>query len=261
MTYTETKLVEYVTNHLPGFYIYKHYNDNEERYPEVPDILDFLYTTTDRMESIILHTAGDIIRLYQNNKLVPIDILIELRKELTQKIEVVKKKMVENLQADHHEYYFYDGGFGSSILRVKPQLLPLEETTEELIKPVIKMDENGDPTILEWEPTGETITVFLFDYHNTKRRVFIADEEFVKHLHDTSNIYMYDDEGGDSINPYDKYIGPKLQFSPSLFLTCKSCGNIFRLSANHVKWYKNKEIPLPKHCYDCRFKRRCGVYD
>lgn len=43
---------------------------------------------------------------------------------------------------------------------------------------------------------------------------------------------------------------------PETMHTCRTCGQQFRMTAKHEKWYADRHLVLPTHCPKCRKERK-----
>ena len=42
----------------------------------------------------------------------------------------------------------------------------------------------------------------------------------------------------------------------TISISCETCNKVFPMNRGEIMWYSNRGYPLPKHCPECRKKRK-----
>lgn len=238
MTNIETRLLKFASRFKKGTYGFGHitlcryYDDNEERAPGIPDILDTLDARVDGL----LGLTSDNFKGY-----IP-EQRIEYAQGRAKDILAMRRK-IEN---QNSLYYLIDTE-GSSVWECRNVTMPI----------MTPYTEDG---FVKWKDTGETVKVFkildLRDEELETRDLIPADDDI------PCDVIFCDHNWEATVSNLSTkfgYVG-FAEFSGVFdnYYTCKepNCGRIFSLTYKEIEWFKYKGWPLPKRCPACRAERK-----
>ncbi len=210
-------------------YLFKYYNDDETRDPEIPDILDALYEQHDALEKEL---ASYFSLSYISNKNIATELITRIEEERSEFYIVEKNR-------DGYIQTAYPVTFREHAVRT-PYLA-------------------GDR--VKWTNTGERVVVpgFEVPYASSKTtRYFLLPTD-----NDEYHYYYYSSPLTsfpflENLVPGDKYVGFEafeayLQFRESIgdtimFRECVVCKELFNVSSGELDWLRYKKFVLPKRC-------------